>query len=65
MNTNKKWCVAKNPNLFCCVATFGGYHVWETGTARLMFGGTTAAKAWENCKAHMVKNHGPKIRQYR
>lgn len=33
-------------NWFCCRATWGGFHVWERGEARLIAWGKTPWLAW-------------------
>ena len=49
------WCRRHNHNLFCFRATWGGYHVWERGSARLVGRGHTPALAWRDCREQMVK----------
>ena len=48
--TNKEWCKKQNNALFCCRATWGGWHIWEEGPAILVAYGKTPAAAWAACK---------------
>lgn len=47
----KEQVLKKQPNAFCCRATWGGWHIWIRGDAKLIGFGKTPNLAWKDCLA--------------
>lgn len=55
--SDKDYCLRKNKKLFCCRATWDGWHIWKRHDyPTLMAWGKTPALSWRQCRINILSD---------